>query len=148
MGKTLPHDGVPIVKGTNCVIAATAADFHERGAEMPCIRCGNCAAACPASLLPQQLHWYALGSDLAALERHGLLDCIECGCCDYVCPSQIPLTQRFRDAKPALLESLDSRTRAHDARLRFESREQRLTRLEAERRARLDEKRKAFKGAR
>jgi len=148
MGKTLPHDGVPVTKGTNCVIAATAADFHERGTEMPCIRCGNCAEACPASLLPQQLHWYALGKDLDALESHGLLDCIECGCCDYVCPSQIPLTQRFRDAKPALLETVDSRTRANDARLRFESREQRLTRLEAERRAKLDEKRKAFKDAR
>lgn len=148
MGRTLPHDGVPVVKGTNCVIAATAADLHDRGAEMPCIRCGNCSEVCPAALMPQQLHWYARGGDLDALECYGLLDCIECGCCDYVCPSQIPLTQRFREAKPALLEALDSRTRASDARLRFESRDQRLTRLEAERRAKLDEKRKAFKAAR
>lgn len=151
MGRTLPHDGLPVVKATNCVIAATAADFHDRGPEMPCIRCGNCAEACPASLLPQQLHWYARdksGMDLPALQRHGLLDCIECGCCDYVCPSQIPLTQRFREAKPALIEALDGRARAHDARLRFESREQRLARLEAERRSKLEEKRKAFKGAR
>lgn len=148
MGTSLPRDDIPVVKGTNCVIAATATDFHSRGPEMPCIRCGDCAKVCPAALLPQQLHWFAhndLGRDLPALQRHGLLECIECGCCDHVCPSQIPLAQRFREAKPALLEALDARSRADDARLRFESREQRLARLEAERRAKLEEKRKGLK---
>lgn len=150
MGIAQPRDDVPVVKGTNCVIAATATDFQRRGVEMPCIRCGECAKVCPAALLPQQLHWYAhndLGRDLPALQRHGLLECIECGCCDHVCPSQIPLAQRFRDAKPALLETLDARARADDARLRFESREQRLARLEAERRAKLEEKRKVLKNS-
>ena len=151
MGMALPRDDVPVIKGTNCVIAATAGDFRRRGPEMPCIRCGNCSLVCPAALLPQQLHWYAHGSrtepDLSALERYGLLDCIECGCCDHVCPSQIPLAQRFREAKPALLDALNRHERASDARSRFESREQRLARLEAERRAKLEEKRKALKGA-
>lgn len=145
MGTALPRDDVPVVKGTNCVFAATAADLHHRGTEMPCIRCGNCSEVCPAALMPQQLHWYARGHDLPALERYGLLDCIECGCCDYVCPSHIPLAQRFREAKPGLLEATAAHERAQDARLRFESREQRLSRLEAERRAKLEEKRKEFK---
>jgi electron transport complex protein RnfC len=147
MGTALPRDDVPVIKGTNCVIAATPTDFRRRGPQMPCIRCGNCSMACPAALLPQQLLWYGLGGDLPALDRHGLLECIECGCCDHVCPSQIPLAQRFREFKPALLDALGVRERADDARLRFESREQRLARLEAERRARLEEKRRAMKGS-
>ncbi|HEY4368995.1 MAG TPA: electron transport complex subunit RsxC [Steroidobacteraceae bacterium] len=145
MGVALPQDSLPIIKGTNCVIAATAEDLHPRGAEMPCIRCGNCSFVCPALLLPQQLHWHAQAGDLPALERYGLMDCIECGCCDYVCPSQIPLAQRFRDAKPALAANIASRQQASLSKARFEGRQDRLDRLEAERRAKLEEKRKAVK---
>ncbi len=144
MGIALGADTLPIVKATNCVIVATAADLQPRATEMPCIRCGNCSHACPASLLPQQLHWAAQAGDLPALESLGLMDCIECGCCDYVCPSQIPLTQRFRDTKAAVAARLRARTDAAAARERFESREQRLARLEQEQRARLAGKRKAL----
>lgn len=146
MGIALASDTLPVTKGTNCLIAATAADLQPRGAQMPCIRCGNCSEVCPASLLPQQLHWHALGGDLPALERLGLMDCIECGCCDYVCPSQIPLTQRFREAKPALAAVLTSRRQADAARAHFESREQRLARLEQQQRARLEAKRRQLTG--
>lgn len=146
MGSALAGDDLPVLKATNCIIAATAADLQLRGPEMPCIRCGNCSDACPAALLPQQLHWYALDGDQPALARLGLLDCIECGCCDHVCPSQIPLTQRFRAAKPALLAARASRRQADAARIRFESREQRLVRLEQEQRDRLEEKRRQLTG--
>jgi electron transport complex protein RnfC len=145
MGVALPDDSLPVIKGTNCIIAATAEDLHPRGAEMPCIRCGNCSFVCPASLLPQQLHWYAAAGDLGALERLGLMDCIECGCCDYVCPSQIPLAQRFREAKPALAAHVGSRQQAGLAKSHFEAREERLQRLEEERRAKLEEKRKGMR---
>jgi electron transport complex protein RnfC len=145
MGAALPHDDLPVTKATNCVIAASALDLQPRSAEMPCIRCGNCSDVCPASLLPQQLHWHARASDLPALETLGLMDCIECGCCDYVCPSQIPLTQRFRQAKPPLMATLAAREQSHAAKARFESRRQRLTRLEQEQRARLEAKRRAFR---
>jgi electron transport complex protein RnfC len=70
------------------------------------------------------------------------MDCIECGCCDYVCPSQIPLVERFRAAKPALAARLLARGDAHDARRRYETRAARLQRLEAEQRARLEQKKK------
>jgi electron transport complex protein RnfC len=142
MGIALPHDKVPLVKGTNCIIAASADDLAPSGPEMPCIRCGECSRVCPALLLPQQLHWFALARDTDALEQLGLMDCIECGCCDYVCPSQIPLTERFRDAKPAVAERIAARTRASTARANFEAREVRIRRLKEERQAQLEKKRR------
>jgi Na+-translocating ferredoxin:NAD+ oxidoreductase subunit C len=142
MGIALASDSDPVVKGTNCVIVAAQSDLHPRGAEMPCIRCGNCSIVCPAYLLPQQLHWHALAADVPALEHLGLMDCIECGCCDYVCPSQIPLAQRFREAKPSVAARISARQDATLWRGRFESRQQRLARLEQEQRAKLEEKRR------
>lgn len=141
MGQALPHDDMPVIKATNCIIAASAVDLQPRGPQMPCIRCGNCSAACPAVLLPQQLHWYTQARDLDALETYGLMDCIECGCCDYVCPSQIPLANQFRDMKPALLEKLTARASADAARTRFDARTARLERIEREREAVLAKKR-------
>lgn len=145
MGIALTRDDLPVVKGTNCIVAATAADLRPRAEEMPCIRCGNCSEVCPAILLPQQLHWHALAHDLQALDSLGLMDCIECGCCDHVCPSQIPLTHRFRTAKAELLETTVAHDQAAAARARYEAREQRLARLDQEQRARLEEKRRAFR---
>ena len=141
MGQSLPHDDMPVIKATNCIIAASALDLQPRAAEMPCIRCGNCSEVCPAVLLPQQLHWYAAARDLDALEMYGLADCIECGCCDYVCPSQIPLAECFRDMKPALNERLAARSSADAARARFEARTARLERIESEQLAALAKKR-------
>jgi electron transport complex protein RnfC len=101
MGVALTSDAMSVSAATNCIIAATANDFAQRGPEMPCIRCGDCTDACPAELLPQQLLRYARLNDRAALDELGLRDCIECGCCDYVCPSQIPITEQLRLAKAA-----------------------------------------------
>jgi electron transport complex protein RnfC len=142
MGAPLPHDELPIVKATNCIVAASPHDLHPRGMEMPCIRCGDCSDVCPAILLPQQLHWYLQPPNFDALESLGLMDCIECGCCDYVCPSKIPLAERFRDAKPALAVKLAARGDASAARSRFEARNARLAGIEADRRAKLEEKRR------
>lgn len=134
MGIALPHDDFPIVKSSNCVLVLD----HLRPSlapELPCIRCGECARACPASLLPQQLHWYARAAEPARLEQHGLFDCIECGCCDLVCPSHIPLVQQFRWAKGELLAQREASLAADAARQRFEARRERLQR-EADEQAR------------
>ena len=135
-GRALDSDAVPITKAINCIVVATAADLGRIEPELPCIRCGDCAAVCPARLLPQQLHRAVLAGDRELLTRHGLLDCIECGCCDYVCPSRIRLTERFHAAK--LTERLRQAEQqlADAARQRHELRDRRRTRdAEAEREA-------------
>jgi Na+-translocating ferredoxin:NAD+ oxidoreductase subunit C len=142
MGIALPHDELPVLKSSNCIIAASELDLQPRAPQMPCIRCGACADVCPAFLLPQQLHWYGLTGDTEALAIHGLMDCIECGCCDYVCPSQIPLAGQFHATKPVLAGMLHDRASAAAARARFEARNVRLQQLEAEQRAKLAEKRR------
>lgn len=138
MGRALATDEIGLTKAVNCVFVATAADLGARlrAREQPCIRCGDCAAVCPAGLLPQQIHRaVAAGSDAAAVDL-GLRDCIDCGCCDYVCPSQIPLALRFRVARGRLRELDQARQRAAAAKARHERRERRLREAaEAERRA-------------
>ena len=59
MGFTLHNDRVPVTKGTNCLLAASAAESPEPAPATACIRCGDCATACPANLLPQR-SWQAL----------------------------------------------------------------------------------------
>ena len=130
-GKSVTTDRVPLVKATNCILVLDEADAPA--VERPCIRCGECATVCPIQLLPQQLFWYACADNEAKLRSYGLTDCIECGCCDLVCPSHIPLTANFRNAKARIQELADEKARAERARLRFESRNERL---EAEKLAR------------
>jgi electron transport complex protein RnfC len=122
-------------------------DLPATGPELPCIRCGECAAVCPVKLLPQQLFWYACADNEEQLRAHGLTDCIECGCCDLVCPSHIPLTYDFRMAKARIRELADEKARAERARRRFDARNERLQREQHEREAELarqkDQARKA-----
>jgi len=141
MGLALPHDQVAIGKPDNCVLVLGEADLRPRGDEMPCIRCGDCASACPARLLPQQLLWQVRADQLDAAQDQGLFDCIECGCCDLACPSHIPLTAHFRHGKSGLRARAADADRAHAARERYESRLQRLQREAAEREQRQAERR-------
>ena len=128
MGFTTPTLDAPIEKTTNCLLVPTAAELPAPPPAQACIRCGLCAEACPASLLPQQLFWFAQGREYDRLEHHNLFDCIECGACAYVCPSSIPLVQYYRASKSQILQRREDRARSQTARLRFEAREQRLRR--------------------
>ncbi len=142
MGFTLPSLDVPLIKTTNCLLAVTAAELPPPAPALPCIRCGECAEACPASLLPQQLHFFALGHEHAQLRAHNLFDCIECGACAYVCPSSIPLVQYYRAAKAEIRELELKQQKAEHSKQRFEMRQERLRRAEehkeAERKARAE----------
>ena len=135
--------GAPVTKITNCILAPTTRELPLPEPAKPCIRCGHCAEACPASLLPQQLYWFARAKDQDQLAEHRLFDCIECGACAYVCPSQIPLVQYYRAAKGQIRDSEQEKQRSDNSRERFEARQ---ARLEAEAAAR-EAKRAARKAA-
>lgn len=144
-GKSVTTDSVPLVKATNCILVTSKTP--SPGPEMPCIRCGDCAAVCPIQLLPQQLFWYACADDEKKLREFGLTDCIECGCCDLVCPSHIPLTADFRAAKGRIRELADDKARAARARQRFEARNQRMDREQSKREAELAQQKETAKKA-
>ncbi|HAN68541.1 MAG TPA: electron transport complex subunit RsxC, partial [Halieaceae bacterium] len=135
MGFTVTTAQAPIVKTTNCILAPTAAELPPPPPAQPCIRCGLCAEACPASLLPQQLFWFAQGKEFEKLEQHKLFDCIECGACSWVCPSHIPLVQYYRASKADILEQRREHAKSEQARQRFEARQVRLAQEEEEREA-------------
>ncbi len=144
-GKSISTDRVPLVKATNSILAVLKSSFG--GHELPCIRCGDCAAVCPVQLLPQQLFWHACADNEAKLRDFGLMDCIECGCCDLVCPSHIPLTANFRVAKGRIRELADEKARAERARRRYEARNDRLARDKLTRDNELAQQKEAAKRA-
>ncbi|WP_299074086.1 electron transport complex subunit RsxC [uncultured Paraglaciecola sp.] len=125
MGFSLTSDLVPVVKTTNCILAPNDNEISHNN-EQPCIRCGACADACPASLLPQQLFWHAKAKELDKAQEYNLFDCIECGACAYVCPSEIPLVHYYRIAKSDIKLEQDEKQKSDKARVRFEKREARL----------------------
>ena len=126
MGYTIENDSIPIIKTSNCIIAATAEEMPPAPPAQACIRCGLCEQACPAELLPQQLYWFAKSKEFEKAKHHNLFDCIECGACSYVCPSNIPLVQYYRFAKNEIRAEEAEQRKADQARLRFEARQARL----------------------
>jgi electron transport complex protein RnfC len=145
MGQALSSDAVPLTKGSNCLLVPGPDELLDPGPAGPCIRCGQCAQACPVQLLPQQLYWYARARDMDKVQDYNLFDCIECGCCAQVCPAHIPLVQYYRFAKSSIWNQEEERRKAERARQRFEARQARLQRLEAERKEKIRQKNEALK---
>lgn len=143
MGFTLEKDTVPVVKTTNCLLAPSREELPPPSPAQACIRCGMCAEACPVSLLPQQMYWFARGKEYEKLEAHNIMDCIECGACSYACPSNIPLVQYYRASKADIREIKQDHIKAEHSKARFEARKERIEKQEAEKEA----KRKARKAA-
>lgn len=148
MGFTLADTDVPVVKSTNCLLAADAKESPQNNIPQACIRCGLCAEACPANLLPQQLYWYARARDYDKLAAHNLNDCIECGACAYVCPSEIPLVQYYRAAKGEIRVMQQEKIFSDHARIRFEFHKDRMEKAEREKAAKREQRKKAAEVAR
>ncbi|WP_394201827.1 electron transport complex subunit RsxC [Shewanella waksmanii] len=135
MGYTLPDASAPVLKGSNCVLVPEPGELGQPRPELPCVRCGECAQACPAQLLPQQLFWHAKAKEYDKAASYNLQDCIECGCCSYVCPSDIPLVEYYRIAKSAIRTEVEEKKQAELAKQRFDSRTLRLEEEKAAREA-------------
>jgi len=141
MGIALSSDEIAVTKASNCILAMTSDELENKPTEMPCIRCGDCAAVCPAELLPQQLYWYGRSGQLDHCQDYQLFSCIECGCCDVVCPSHIPLVQQFRAAKGAIIIKAKQTEQANVAKTRFQNQQQRRAREEQEQLAKAEKRR-------
>ncbi|MCB5197205.1 electron transport complex subunit RsxC [Deefgea salmonis] len=137
MGFTLPSTQVGLTKAGNCIIAMDAANFPEKPREMPCIRCGECAVACPQELQPMDLYWFARSKNFGKAQERNLFDCIECGACAYVCPSSIQLVDYYRFAKSEIWDAERAKKSADTARERHEFKQFREEREKEEKAARL-----------
>ena len=137
MGFEIPDLAIPVVKATNCIIAGSPKLFPPNPPEMPCIRCGACAEACPHELQPFELYWFSRARNFGKTQEYHIFDCIECGCCSYVCPSHIPLVQYFRFAKSEIWSREREKNAADAAKARFELRNAREEREQAEKAERL-----------
>jgi electron transport complex protein RnfC len=125
MGYSITSIEIPLVKTTNCIVAASVNEMPVADPAQACIRCGLCEQVCPAQLLPQQLHWFAKSQEYIKAQQHNLFDCIECGACSYVCPSNIPLVQYYRHAKTSIREEQQEKRKSDLARERFEAKHKR-----------------------
>jgi electron transport complex protein RnfC len=143
----LPAVHVPVVKATNCIIAASDKLFPPPPPAMPCIRCTRCVEVCPADLQPQDLFWFAQSKEFGRAQAFSLFDCIECGACSYVCPSHIPLVQYYRFAKSEIHAREKDKQVADQARERHEYREHRIEREKREKADKLAAKEKAAQAA-
>ncbi|MCF7983139.1 MAG: electron transport complex subunit RsxC [Thiohalocapsa sp.] len=131
VGQPLPELRVPIMKGTNGVLALTAGETSRREPSA-CIRCGSCVDACPCGLVPLQMAAHTRAGDLEGAVSNGLMDCIGCGSCAYVCPAHIPLVQFFNHAKGEMAaRGRAKQKQAETKRLA----EQRAARMEAQKQA-------------
>ncbi len=82
MGVAVPSLQIPIAKGTSGILLFNTAESKQYE-ERQCIRCGRCADACAARLMPMLLNAALLSDDLNRADTIGLIDCFECGACSY-----------------------------------------------------------------
>ena len=102
MGAPIMDTNVPIIKGSNGIIAI-AADHTE---EKECIKCGRCMDVCPMELAPLDIYKYAQLGDAETLLKLNVMDCFSCKCCEYICSSKIPLVSKINAAKGLVMPLL------------------------------------------
>ena len=108
MGKAISNMDACTVKGSSSLLYLSSA-FTKRGEASYCIRCGQCADACPMGLEPFLLNTPAKPGRMDELEANAIQDCISCGCCQYTCPANIPLLDTINIAKGDVMRIIKSR---------------------------------------
>jgi electron transport complex protein RnfC len=147
MGMALPHLKIPVVKGSNGLLALSREELGQQQASSACIRCGRCVDACPLGLLPLEMAARARNGRFDEAVDFGLYDCIACGTCAYVCPAAIPLTQYFNYARGELTLRRSEKQKAERTRELAKARQQRVER-EAQEKHEAMMRRKAERDAR
>ncbi len=95
MGFVLSDTNVPIMKGSNGIIAVET----DHTVEQPCIKCGRCVDVCPMELSPLYFAKYADEENWQGMKDKNVMDCVECRCCEYICSSKIPLVSKIKAGK-------------------------------------------------
>ena len=98
MGFVLSDTNVPIMKGSNGIIAVET----DHTKEQPCIKCGRCMDVCPMELSPLYFAKFADEENWQGMKEKNVMDCIECRCCEYICSSKIPLVSKIKAGKNAV----------------------------------------------
>ncbi|MFD2175213.1 electron transport complex subunit RsxC [Rhodobacter lacus] len=149
MGQPIANRRVPIVKGSNGILALTRAETPGNEV-MPCIRCGRCVQGCPVGLTPFDMNARIQADDLDGAAKIGLMDCLTCGCCSYNCPANISLVQTFHFAKGKLAEKQSRKHQAEETKRLAAARQAREEAIAeakrqamAKRKAEMDAKKKA-----
>ena len=94
MGTSLPNDDLVVTPNLTSVIVTKTMKELEEGM---CLRCGKCAAVCPAKLAPVLIMDAKNNKEkLAKLEPNR---CVECGLCSYICPAKIRVREYVKAAK-------------------------------------------------
>ncbi|MGD9265391.1 MAG: electron transport complex subunit RsxB [Lysobacterales bacterium] len=128
-----PVDCIEIVSGPRYTQPVSASGRDLAPAQSPCIRCGDCASACPEDLAPHELYKLVANGRIETAGETSLDACTECGECNAACPSQIPLFEWLRYGKAELGKARLERLATERAGRRFEARDARLSRLQQER---------------
>ena len=102
MGAPLNDTHVPIIKGSNGVIAIDT-DHSE---PQDCIKCGRCMDVCPMELKPLNFYKYAVLGDAEKLLAENIMDCFSCKCCEYICSSKLPLVSTIGYGKSLVMPLL------------------------------------------
>lgn len=104
MGRSIYHDGKPLIKNNNAILAFAEEDAYM-SKETSCINCGRCTRSCPLHLMPTSIAKAYKYEDIDALKKLKVTICMECGCCSYVCPAKKQLSMINRLAKAKVKEA-------------------------------------------
>lgn len=98
MGFVLSDTNVPIMKGSNGIIAIEP----DVTTAVECIKCGRCMDVCPMELTPLYFAKLADAEDWMGMKEKNVMDCLECRCCESICSSKIPLVSKIKAGKAAI----------------------------------------------